>query len=99
MRFATKTPISRIIDDPAPIISVYHEHAISLAVESASNSKKAWFFLRSLREVPNAKPWIALEEEDRVLVSIPSTTRDHTRQTINCPRIHRTVMTERATPR
>ena len=33
--------------------------------------------------MPNAKPWIAREEEGRVLVSIPATTRDKIWQTIN----------------
>ena len=60
-----------------------YEASISKAVYDVSGSRVAWFFLRSLRETPNAKPWVALEEEGRVLVSIPSTTRDKFWQTIN----------------
>ncbi|MBE6964949.1 MAG: hypothetical protein E7441_02820 [Ruminococcaceae bacterium] len=50
--------------------------SVSKAVYDVTGKKKAWFFLRSLRDVPNAKPWIELEEEGRCLVSIPATTRD-----------------------
>lgn len=60
-----------------------YEAAISKAVYDVTGSRYAWFFLRGLRDVPNAKPWIAREEEGRVLVSIPATTRDKIWQTIN----------------
>lgn len=60
-----------------------YEAAISQAVYDVSGSKNAWFFLRCLRDVPNAKPWVAREEDGRTLVSIPATTRDHIWQTIN----------------
>jgi len=50
--------------------------AISKAVYEVTGRKNAWYFLRGLRDTPNAKPWIALEEEGRILVSIPATTRD-----------------------
>ena len=63
-----------------------YEHSISLAVEQATGSKKAWFFLRGLRDVPNAKPWVAYEGEGRILVSIPATTKDHIWKTIDDPR-------------
>lgn len=63
-----------------------YEHSISAAVESVTESKKAWFFLRGLRDVPNALPWVAREEDGRILVSIPATTRDHIWQTIDTPR-------------
>ena len=63
-----------------------YEHSISAAVEQVTDSKKAWFFLRGLRDRPNAKPWVAREEDGRTLVSIPATTRDYIWQTIDCPR-------------
>ncbi len=63
-----------------------YENSISLAVEQVTGSKKAWFFLRGLRDTPNAKPWIALEEDGRTLVSIPATLRDNIWQTIDTTR-------------
>lgn len=62
-----------------------YQASISRAVYEVSGSKNAWFFLRTMRERPNAKPWVALEEDGRTLVSIPSTLRDRTWQTIDCP--------------
>ena len=63
-----------------------YQASISKAVEEVTGEKNAWFFLRSRRNVPNARPWVALQEEGRTLVSIPSTTTDHFWQTIDCPR-------------
>lgn len=63
-----------------------YEYSISKAVQQVNGSDKAWFFLRSLRNCPNAKPWVAYEGEGRILVSIPSTTHDIIWSTINCPR-------------
>ncbi len=63
-----------------------YQAAIAQAVESVSGSKKAWYFLRSLRDIPNAKPWVALEEGGRTLVSIPATMKDRFWQTIDTPR-------------
>lgn len=60
-----------------------YTHAISRAVKEVSGSDVAWYFLRGLRDVPDAKPWIALEEDGRTLVSIPATTRDVFWQTID----------------
>lgn len=60
-----------------------YQAAISAAVERVTGSKKAWFFLRSLRGVPNAKPWVALEEDGRTLVSIPATLSDYFWKTID----------------
>ncbi len=62
-----------------------YEASISRAVYETSGSREAWFFLRQLRNVPNAKPWVALSEEGRTLVAIPGTLKDCTWQTINCP--------------
>ena len=58
-------------------------HAISRAVKEVNNSDVAWYFLRARRDVPDAKPWVALEEDGRTLVSIPATTRDVIWQTID----------------
>ena len=63
-----------------------YEYSISKSVEDVTDSKKAWFFLRGLRDRPNAKPWVAYDAEDRVLVSIPATTRDYIWATIDNPR-------------
>lgn len=58
--------------------------AISKAVYDVYGKKNAWYFLRGLRDTPNAKPWVALEEDGRILVSVPATTRDKIWQTIHC---------------
>ncbi len=57
--------------------------AISTAVYQTSGKTEAWYFLRGLRNVPNARPWVAHEEEGRTVVSIPATTSDHFWQTID----------------
>ncbi len=57
--------------------------AISRAVYDVTGKSEAWYFLRGLRGVPNAKPWVQLEEEGRMLVSIPATTRDVIWQTMD----------------
>lgn len=58
--------------------------AISKAVFETTGRKEAWYFLRSLRNVPEAKPWVAHEEEGRTVVSIPATMNDCIWQTIDC---------------
>lgn len=60
-----------------------YAHAISRAVKDVNGSDVAWYFLRARRDVPNARPWVALEEDGRTLVSIPATTRDVIWQTID----------------
>ena len=65
-------------------VEAEYEAAISRAVFETCGSREAWFFLRQLRNVPNAKPWVALSEEGRTLVAIPGTLKDCTWQTINC---------------
>lgn len=62
-----------------------YEQSISRAVLDTCGSNEAWFFLRQLRNVPKAKPWVALSEEGRTLVAIPGTLKDCNWQTINCP--------------
>ena len=68
-------------------IEVEDEYAasISRAVYDVTGRKNAWYFLRGLRDTPNAKPWVQLEEEGRVLVSIPATTTDVIWQTMDTP--------------
>lgn len=65
-------------------IEAEYEAAISRGVFEATGKKNAWFFLRGLRDRPMARPWVALEEEGRTLVSIPATTHDSIWQTIAC---------------
>lgn len=59
--------------------------AISQAVHDTCGTENAWYFLRSLRNKPNAKPWVALNENGRTVVSIPSTLGEHFWQTIDDP--------------
>ena len=51
--------------------------AISRAYSQVYGGTDCWYFLRSLINKPNAKPWLALAEEGRCVVSIPATTVDH----------------------
>ena len=66
-------------------INVEDEYAaaISRAVYDVTGRCEAWYFCRGLRGVPDAKPWVQLEEEGRTLVSIPATTRDVFWQTMD----------------
>jgi hypothetical protein len=57
--------------------------AISKAVYDVTGSKKAWYFLHVIMNKENVRPWIALEEDGRTLVHIPSTVRDYIWETIN----------------
>ena len=60
-----------------------YAQAISKAVLDVTGKSNAWYFLRGLRGVPNAKPWVQLETDGRVLVSIPATTSDMFWQTMD----------------
>ena len=60
-----------------------YEASISRAVFDVTGKTDAWFFLRGIRGLPNAKPWVAREEEGRTLVAIPATTYDKMWQTIS----------------
>lgn len=66
-------------------IAVEDEYAAALskAVYEVSGSTRSWYFLRSLDGVPDARPWIQLEEEGRTTVAIPSTVGDYIRRTID----------------
>lgn len=71
-----------------------YQAAVSAAVAEVSGSDRAWFFLRSLRDRPNAKPWVALEEGGRTLVSIPATLRDRFWVSIDTDRTDDEYVTE-----
>jgi len=57
--------------------------AISAAFDQVLGVKDSWYFLRSLRGVDNARPWVALNEGGRRVVSVPATTSDHIWQTMD----------------
>ena len=59
--------------------------AISDAVHEVWGASEAWYFLRSLRGVPGARPWVAFEVPGRRVVSIPATLDDEFWQTIESP--------------
>ena len=50
--------------------------AISKAIFEVTGKKNSWFFMRGLRDTPNARPWVERDEDGLCLVSIPATTRD-----------------------
>lgn len=70
--------------------------AISQAVWQVTGKKNAWYFLRSRRDVPNAKPWVELEAEGRCLVSIPATTPEVFWASINTADTSEEFICERA---
>lgn len=51
--------------------------AISNAFDQVLGRKDCWYFLRGLRNTPNARPWVALNQDGRRVVSVPATTVDH----------------------
>ncbi len=55
--------------------------AISDAFSEVFGIRDCWYFLRSRRHVPNALPWVALNEGGRRVVSVPATMSDHIWQT------------------
>lgn len=57
--------------------------AIAAAFDQVLDRKDSWYFLRGLRNVPNARPWVALNEGGRRVVSVPATTRDCFWQTMD----------------
>lgn len=57
--------------------------AISAAFDQVCGRKDCWYFLRSLRHVKNALPWVALNEEGRRVVSVPATASDCFWQTMD----------------
>jgi hypothetical protein len=64
--------------------------AIVAAQKAVFDRRFSWYFLHMLHDKSDARPWIAAqEEEDAVLVSIPTTVRDVWWDTINSPRTDR----------
>lgn len=57
--------------------------AISKAIYNVYGKKDAWYFLHSILDKKNVKPWIAYEDDGRTLVSIPITVSDMIWQTIH----------------
>lgn len=57
--------------------------AVSRSVYNVYGSKHCWYYLRGLRDIPNAKPWIEYDDGEFCVVSIPATTHDHIWQTID----------------
>jgi len=68
-------------------ITVEEEYvaAISRAAWEVYGIPNTWYFLRGLRDTPHARPWIALEDGERCVVSIPATARDCFWQSIHTP--------------
>lgn len=60
-----------------------YKAAIAAAQEQVYGRRFSWYFLHCLEGKPGSKPWIALEDGDRTLVSIPSTLNDKMWQTID----------------
>ena len=60
-----------------------YANAISAAAYEVMGKELVWYFLRALKEEPNARPWVALSKEGRTLVSIPATTSDFIWRTID----------------
>lgn len=59
--------------------------AISDAVWNVWGEPDAWYFLRSLRNVPDARPWVQFTEGNQHSVAIPATTNDVLWQSIDMP--------------
>lgn len=59
--------------------------AVSKAVYDVYGSKNCWYYLRGLRDIPNAKPWVEYDDGEYCVVSIPATTYDHIWDTIDIP--------------
>ena len=57
--------------------------AVSKAVLDVYGDNNCWYYLRGLRDVPNAKPWVEYDDGERCVVSIPATTYDYIWQTID----------------
>ena len=60
--------------------------AISDALFDVTGSVNGWYFLHCIRNTANVRPWLALSDGDRRLVSIPVTTRDHVWKTLESER-------------
>ena len=59
--------------------------AVSQSVKDVYGSADCWYYLRGLRNIPNAKPWVEYDDGERCVVSIPATTHDMIWETIDTP--------------
>ena len=59
--------------------------AVSRSVLDVYGKSDCWYYLRGLRNTPNAKPWVEFDDGERCVVSIPATTFDHIWDTIDNP--------------
>lgn len=59
--------------------------AVSQSVYNVYGKNDCWYYLRGLRDTPNAKPWVEYDDGERCVVSIPATTFDHIWETIDNP--------------
>jgi hypothetical protein len=57
--------------------------AIAKAFDQVLGKKDSWYFLHCLAGKENIRPWVALNDGERRVVSIPATTGDHFWQTMN----------------
>jgi hypothetical protein len=69
-------------------IQVEDEYIVSMvaAQKAVYNRKFSWYFLHMLHNKPESKPWVAYQEGDATLASIPSTVNDFWWRTIDSPR-------------
>ena len=59
-----------------------YTRAIAAAMEAVCGVKDSWYFCRYFSHEADIRPWIALDEDGRRLVSIPGTIEDHFWETI-----------------
>lgn len=67
------------------LVEEEYVQSISQALYDVTGKKNAWYFCRGLPGVPNGRPWIALDEKERCVVSIPKTIAEHIWPTIDTP--------------
>lgn len=60
--------------------------AIIAAQREVYGRRLSWYFLHTLHDKPASQPWVAFQEADTALISIPSTVDDFWWQTIDSPR-------------
>ena len=60
--------------------------AIVAAQQNVYGRPLSWYFLHTLHDKPASKPWVAFQDGDTALISIPSTVDDFWWQTIDSPR-------------
>jgi hypothetical protein len=60
--------------------------AMIVAQKEVYNRELSWYFLDTLNDQPQKKPWIALKKENCTLVSIASNMPDHFWETIDSPK-------------